>query len=91
MRTARKAAARTAADGNAAEDQRRPGRPRSEEADRAIIAATRELFAESGADVGLLQIGESIWSISFGSVRIGYLDELNSAALNRRPKTDDHQ
>jgi AcrR family transcriptional regulator len=33
-----------------AEDQRRsPGRPRSEEADRAIIAATRELFAESGA------------------------------------------
>jgi AcrR family transcriptional regulator len=32
------------------EDQRRPGRPRSEEADRAIIAAARELFAESGAD-----------------------------------------
>ena len=44
-----------------------------------------------GADVGLLEVGESIWSISFGSVRIGYLDELNSAALNRRPKTDDHQ
>jgi hypothetical protein len=44
-----------------------------------------------GAEVGLLPIAESIWSISFGSVRIGYLDELNSAALNRRPKTEDGQ
>ena len=44
-----------------------------------------------GAEVGLLQIGESIWSISFGSVRIGYLDALNSAAVNRRPKTNDDQ
>jgi transposase InsO family protein len=42
-----------------------------------------------GADVGLLQIGESIWSICFGAVRIGYLDELNSAAMNRRPKTEE--
>lgn len=42
-----------------------------------------------GADVGLLQIAESICSISFGSVRIGYLDELNRAAVNRRPTTDD--
>lgn len=41
-----------------------------------------------GADVGLLQVAESIWSISFGSVRIGYLDELNKAALNRRPEPD---
>jgi hypothetical protein len=34
-----------------------------------------------GSNVGLLAVGESIWSISFGSVRIGYLDELNKAAL----------
>ena len=40
-----------------------------------------------GAHVGLLPIGESVWSISFGSVRIGYLDELNRAAVNRRPST----
>ena len=39
-----------------------------------------------GADVGLLQIGESIWSINFGAVRIGYLDVPNGAAVNRRPK-----
>jgi putative transposase len=38
-----------------------------------------------GADVGLLPIEESLWSISFSSVRIGYLDELNRAAVNRRP------
>jgi transposase InsO family protein len=44
-----------------------------------------------GADVGLLPVGESIWSISFGPVRIGYLDALNSAAVNRRPKTDEDQ
>ena len=44
------AAGQGAGRGQAAEDQRRPGRPRSEQADRAIIAATRELFAESGAD-----------------------------------------
>ena len=44
-----------------------------------------------GANVGLLPIGESVWSISFGAVRIGYLDEVHSAALNRRPENDDHQ
>lgn len=43
----------------------------------------------TGANVGLLQVAESIWTISFGSVRIGYLDELNKAALNQRPKSDD--
>jgi AcrR family transcriptional regulator len=31
------------------EEQRRPGRPRSERAEKAILAATLELFAESGA------------------------------------------
>lgn len=40
-----------------------------------------------GAEVGLLPVAESIWSISFSSVRIGYLDELNRAAVNRRPST----
>lgn len=44
-----------------------------------------------GADVGLLPVGESLWSICFGAVRIGYLDEINSAALNRRPASDDNQ
>lgn len=44
-----------------------------------------------GANVGLLQVAESIWSISFSSVRIGYLDELNKAALNRHPKPDNEQ
>jgi transposase InsO family protein len=39
-----------------------------------------------GADVGMLPVAESIWSISFSSVRIGYLDEVNRAAVNRRPE-----
>jgi len=41
-----------------------------------------------GADVGLLQIAESFWTISFSSVRIGYLDAINRAAINRRPKSE---
>lgn len=40
-----------------------------------------------GADVGLLPIAESISSISFSFTRIGYLDELNRTAVNRRPTT----
>lgn len=43
-----------------------------------------------GADIGLLRIGESLCSIYFGAVQIGYLDEVNHIALNRRPKSD-HQ
>jgi AcrR family transcriptional regulator len=39
----------TDAGGPAVTGQRRPGRPRSERADRAIMAATVSLFAESGA------------------------------------------
>ena len=42
-----------------------------------------------GANVGLLPVGESLHSIHFGIVRIGYLDELNRKALNRRPPTTD--
>lgn len=41
-----------------------------------------------GTDVGLLPVGEAIWSISFSTVRIGYLDELNRLAVNRRPDHD---
>jgi AcrR family transcriptional regulator len=43
------AAGRPAAESQAGTEQRRPGRPRSERADRAIIEATLGLLAESGA------------------------------------------
>jgi hypothetical protein len=42
----------------------------------------------SGANVGLLRIGESLCSVYFGGVPIGYLDEVNNVALNRRPNPD---
>jgi AcrR family transcriptional regulator len=42
-------AGRPAVAGGPAAEQRRPGRPRSERADRAIIEATLSLLAESGA------------------------------------------
>jgi transposase InsO family protein len=38
-----------------------------------------------GAKVGLLPIAESLWAIHFGSVQIGYLDDENQRAVNRRP------
>ncbi len=38
-----------------------------------------------GANVGLLPIAESVWSIYFSTVRIGYLDALNERTLNRKP------
>lgn len=38
-----------------------------------------------GANVGLLPIAESVWSIHFSMVRIGYLDVLNQRTLNRKP------
>lgn len=41
-----------------------------------------------GTKVGLLRIGESLCSIYFGGVLIGYLDEIGNVALNRRPNTD---
>jgi transposase InsO family protein len=44
-----------------------------------------------GAEVGLLPIAESLWSIQFASVRIGYLDEIGRAALNRRPRIADQE
>lgn len=44
-----------------------------------------------GAKVGLLPIAESIWSIHFGPVRIGYLDDLSRCTRNRRPLEEDQQ
>jgi transposase InsO family protein len=44
-----------------------------------------------GAKVGLLQVAESLWSIHFGAVRIGYLDELRQRAVNRRPQDEDEE
>jgi len=39
----------------------------------------------AGANVGLLEIGEAVWSIYFGPVLIGYLDGLTNRAVNRMP------
>lgn len=38
-----------------------------------------------GARIGLLPVAESIWSIHFGSLRIGYLDAKNHRTVNRKP------
>ena len=39
----------------------------------------------TGGNIGLLQIDETVWSIYFGSVRIGYLDGLAKRVQNRLP------
>jgi transposase InsO family protein len=39
-----------------------------------------------GANIGLLPIDESVWSIYFGAVRIGYLDGLAQRVQNRLPE-----
>ena len=39
-----------------------------------------------GANIGLLQIDETVWSIYFGAVRIGYLDGLAQRVQNRLPE-----
>jgi putative transposase len=44
---------------------------------------TSEVLA--GANVGLLQIDQTVWSIHFGAVCIGYLDGLAQRVLNRLP------
>lgn len=41
------------------------------------------------AKVGLLPIGENLQAIYFGSVRIGYLDELRKRVRNRPPEADE--
>ena len=38
-----------------------------------------------GGDVGLLPVGENLWSIHFGPVRIGFFDALAKRVMNRRP------
>jgi transposase InsO family protein len=38
-----------------------------------------------GAQVGLLQVAEQLWSIHFGSVRVGLLDAAAHRAVNRAP------
>jgi putative transposase len=39
-----------------------------------------------GAHVGLVQVGESCWSVHFGPVKLGYLDLLTMRAVNRKPE-----
>lgn len=39
-----------------------------------------------GANIGLLPIDETVWSIYFGSARIGYLDSLAQRVQNRLPE-----
>lgn len=48
----------------------------------ALIFASEVLI---GANVGLLQIDQTVWSIYFGTVRIGYLDGLAQRIQNRLP------
>jgi len=38
-----------------------------------------------GTNIGLLQIDQTVWSIHFGAVRIGYLDGLAQRVRNRLP------
>jgi transposase InsO family protein len=40
----------------------------------------------TGANIGLLQIDQSVWSIHFGAVRVGYLDGLAQRVQNRLPE-----
>jgi putative transposase len=40
----------------------------------------------AGANIGLTEIGEQLWSIHFSAVRIGYLDGFTNRAQNRRPQ-----
>jgi transposase InsO family protein len=44
-----------------------------------------------GAHVGLLPVAEELRMIYLGPVRIGYLDEVQRRALNRRPPEDDEK
>jgi putative transposase len=39
----------------------------------------------AGAKVGLLRVGEQLWAIHYGHVRIGYLDAENERAVNTKP------
>ncbi len=50
--------------------------------DGALIFTSEVLI---GATIGLLQIDQTVWSIYFGAVHIGYLDGLAQRAQNRLP------
>jgi transposase InsO family protein len=54
----------------------------------ALIFASDVLI---GANIGLLPIDESVWSIYFGAVRIGYLDGLAQRVQNRLPERLTHE
>jgi putative transposase len=41
-----------------------------------------------GARIGLLAVADSVWSIHFGPVRIGYLDAKSRRTVNRKPLGD---
>jgi transposase InsO family protein len=56
--------------------------------DGALIFTSEVLI---GANVGLLRIDETVWSIYLGSVHIGYLDGLAQRVQNQRPdRLDPH-
>jgi transposase InsO family protein len=42
-----------------------------------------------GANIGLIQVGEQLWSIHFGPVRIGFLDVAKHRVVNRAPEDAD--
>jgi len=49
----------------------------------ALLFASEVLI---GAHIGLLPIDQTVWSIYFGSVPIGYLDGLAQRVQNRLPE-----
>jgi len=64
---------------------------RSVNANGEIKWAGKQIFLSEvlvGATVGLLRISDATCSIHLGSMRIGYLDEINLRALNRRPEVE---
>ena len=52
-----------------------------------LIFATEVLI---GTNIGLTQVGEQLWSIHFGPVRIGFLDGRTNRVSNRAPAAPDH-
>jgi len=64
---------------------------RSVNANGEIKWASKQIFLSEvliGAKLGLLRISDAICSIHLGSMRIGYLDEINLRALNRLPEVE---
>lgn len=42
----------------------------------------------AGENIGLLKVDEALWAIHYGTVRIGYLDELTNRIQNRAPQEE---